>query len=228
MKTFSLDRGVELCSQLFNEYVEPYAYALMSGELPAITFMVHRSGTKDGEWTATVRLKNTLTISVFRCEVWMDDIFNFCRNCKMWLITEEVFASVSLFYMLHGLLQTQYMNFETDVNTDYDSMMSGAGYGAYKFMKSHFPIHSTDGRLALELVYYKSMVLTNNYKHAPKLTRVGDLINDYWDDYEYYMLQNYYHAYKSARRQKAQTNQVDEDGFIVLERRTNGSTRYLT
>lgn len=51
MKTFSLDRGVELCSQLFNEYVEPYAYALMSGELPAITlwFIVLEQKMENGQ-----------------------------------------------------------------------------------------------------------------------------------------------------------------------------------
>ena len=65
MKTFSLDQAADICLEVFEEFVEVYAYSLMSGELPAITYLVHRTASKDRDWTATIRLKNSLTISVF-------------------------------------------------------------------------------------------------------------------------------------------------------------------
>ena len=43
MKTFSLDQAADMCLELFDNYVETYAYSMMSGELPAITYLVHRT-----------------------------------------------------------------------------------------------------------------------------------------------------------------------------------------
>ena len=87
MKTFSLDQAADICLEMFELYTEPYAYALMSGELPAITYLVHRTASKDRDWTATIRLKNSLTISIFRCEIYIADILYLCRRCKMYLQT---------------------------------------------------------------------------------------------------------------------------------------------
>lgn len=224
MKTFSLDDVVTMCTSIFDCYVEPYAYAVMSGELPAITYMVHRTGSKDHDWSANIRLKNTMTISVFRCEVWIDDILSFCRTCRLYLITEDVFRPVSLFYMLHGLLQSQYMNFDNDIESDYESMMVSAGHNAYQFMKEHYQFHSEIERRVLDIVWYNSMILTNNYKYAPKQCLVGEILNELHGTYEHYMFENHAEAYRTAKRMKAQTSQVDEDGFFVLERITNGHT----
>ena len=118
VKTLSLDQAADICLEMFELYTEPYAYALMSGELPAITYLVHRTASKDRDWTATIRLKNSLTISIFRCEIYIADILYLCRRCKMYLQTPEVFRMAALFYMLHALLQTQHMDFST--NTDID------------------------------------------------------------------------------------------------------------
>lgn len=227
MKMFSLDQAADMCTELFEEYVEPYAYALMCGELPAISYIVHRTGSKDGDWTANIHLKNTLTISVFNCNIYIDDIFALCRRCKMWLVTEEVFKPTTLFYMLHGLLQTQHMDFTHDSEKDYESMMVGAGYSAYKFIKNHYEFTSDFERTVFDIIWYHSMILTNNYKHAPQYIRVGDRIDQLQSDYVAHM--NLYHpkAYRTAKKYKASTNQVDEDGFIVLERITRGSTRYI-
>lgn len=227
MKTITLDQMVQICTDLFDQYVEPYAYAVMSGELPAITFMVHRAGSKDHDWTASVRLKNTLTISVFRCEIFIDDILRLCRFCKMHLVTDYVFRPVSLFYMLHGLLQTQHMNIHANVNMDYESMMTGAGYAAFQFIKNHFAFEDIIEHTVLENVWYHSMILTNNYKYAPKGQSVGELIKDSIAEYDHYMETYHTEAFRTAKRYKAQTNLVDEEGFIRLEPVTRGSTQYL-
>lgn len=224
MKTFTLDRAAEIVVELFNKYIEPYAFGIMSGELPAISLKVYRTTTKDGDWSATVRLKNTLTISVFRCEVYIPDILTLCRTTKMYLQTEEVFRIVSLFYMLHGLCQQEHMHFNTDTDRDYESMMVGAGYSAYKFIKQFYEFSNDSERVALDLVYYQTMIFTNNYKHAPRNIRVGDLMEDLQIQYRAYMTMYHRESYRSSIRLKAWINQVDEDGFLVLEKKSGTRT----
>ena len=66
MRMFSLDQAVTMSIELFDRYVAPYAESMMSGELPAVRFFVFKNESRDKDWTATIHLKNTLTISMFR------------------------------------------------------------------------------------------------------------------------------------------------------------------
>lgn len=227
MKMFSLDRAADICLEVFDKYVEPYAYAVMSGELPAITYLIHRTESKDHDWTATIRLKNSLTISVFRCEIYIADILHLCRTCKMYLQTEEVFRIAALFYMLHALLQTQHMDFSTNTDKDFESMMSGAGRSTYKFIKENYEFTDSIERIVLDLLYYQSMVFTNNYRYAPRNYRVGDIIEDLQGQYARYMTEFHYEAFRSSKRQKSMTYWIDEDGFVLLEKKSNGRTEYI-
>lgn len=227
IKIISLDEMVEITSEMFDTYVEPVALSLMCGEVPSTTFVIHRTGTKENDWLAHIRFKNTLTISVFRCDVYLDDIMTLCRRCKMYLVTKEVFRVAVTFAMLHPLYQTQYMNFTTDVNTDYESMMSGAGKASYQFMKKHFEFHDPFERTVLETLRYHSMIFINNFSHAPKNVRIGDIIEELNYEYSYQMNAYYPLAYKTAKYSKAQTNLVDLDGFIKLEPKSKGVVRYV-
>lgn len=227
MKTFSLDDAANMCLELFEKYVEPYAYTMMSCELPAITYMVHRTESKDHDWTATIRLKNSLTISVFRCEIYIADILLLCRRCKMYLQTPEVFRITALFYMLHALLQTQHMDFSTNTDKDFESMMTGAGFSTYRFIKANYEFTDPIEHITLDILWYRSMIFTNNYKHAPRNQRVGDLILDLQSQFAAYMKTYHHEAYRSAIRQKSMTYQINEDGFIVLEPKSAGKTEYI-
>ena len=71
------------------------------------------------------------------------------------------------------------------------------------------------------------MILTNNYKYAPKGQSVGELIKDSIAEYDRYMETYHTEAFRTAKRYKVQTNLVDEEGFIRLEPVTRGSTQYL-
>ena len=227
MKTMSLDDMVTITNEIFDRYIEPVALSLMSGEVPNTTFAIHRTGTKDNDWLAKVRFKNTLTISVFRCDIYFDDVLRLCRNCKMYLVTPEVFRVAVTFMILHPLYQTQYMDFTTNVNTDYDSMMAGAGSAAYRFMQEHFKIsHSIENDI-LDTLYYYSMIFTNCFKYAPKDHKVIDLLEDLNNKYVYYMNMYYKDAYRSAKYFKSYTNMVGPDGFIILEPKTKGDVRYV-
>jgi len=226
MKLLTLDEMVAITTDMFDQYVEPVALSLMSGEVPSSTFAIHRSGTRDKDWLARVRFKNTVTISVFRCDVYLDDVMMLCRMCKMFLVTPEVFRVAVTFSMLYPLYQTQHMNFSTDVNSDYDSMMAGAGKATYTFMSRHFAMSSIHEQDILDILYYRSMTFINCYKYAPKGIRVGDLIEDLTERYIYYMREHHKDAYRTARYYKARTNLVNEEGYVILEPITKGGMSY--
>lgn len=226
MKLLTLDEMVAITSDLFDQYVEPVALSLMSGEVPNTTFAIHREGTKDKDWLARVRFKNTVSISVFRCDVYLDDVMSLCRRCRMYLVTPEVFRVAVTFSMLYPLYQTQYMNFRTNVNTDYDSMMAGAGKATYQFMSRHFTMSTVHEQDILDLLFYTSMTFINCYKYAPKDVRVGDLIEELTNRYIYYMYEHHQKAYRMARHFKARTNLLDEEGYIQLEHITKGGIKH--
>ena len=103
MRTITIKQMVSITTELFKKYIEPTAISMMSGEVPNSTFVIHRDGSTDSEWLAQVRFKNTLTISMFHCDVYLEDVMRFCRWCKLYLITEEVFRVAVLYTILHPL-----------------------------------------------------------------------------------------------------------------------------
>ncbi|WP_300944121.1 hypothetical protein [uncultured Duncaniella sp.] len=119
------------------------------------------------------------------------------------------------------------MDFHSNVNLDYDSMMSGAGYASYQFMKEHFEFQDIIENITLNILWYHSMVLTNNYKYAPEDKLVGDIIKELNEEYVAYMTRHHREAFRTAKRYKAQMNLVDSDGFIRMEPTTNGNVRYI-
>ena len=164
MRLITLTEAVKITSDMFTDYVEPLGMSMMSGEIPSIMFMIHQRGSKDLDWLAHVRFKNTLPISVFKCEIYLDDVFRLCRRCKLWLITENVFKIVVLYAMLHPLYQTQHIDFSQDVTADYESMMAGAGKSTYQFIKDYYisRIEADSVDIAvLDILQYHMMQYTN-------------------------------------------------------------------
>lgn len=223
MRLFTLDRAVEITNSVFDTYVEPAGLSLMSGEVPSVMLSINRRGTKEKDWLAQVRFKNTLAISVFRCDVYLEDIFRLCRQCKLYLITEEVYTVVTLYAILHPLFQSQYLDFGFDVNADYESMMASAGTAAYEFIQKHFEFTSETQIIALEILRYFMMIFTN---HHGSVRNVVKQYESQQREYERWMQDSYPGAYKIARFRKAQTSLIDKDGFLLLERRTDGRTIY--
>jgi len=219
----TLDEAVAITDDMFTNYVEPVGLSLMSGEVPQIMFSINRRGTKEKDWLAQVRFKNTLAISVFRCDVYLEDVFRLCRDCRLWLITREVFQVAVLYAMLHPLYQSQYVDFGFDVNIDYESMMASAGRQAYAFMSKHVPIVDLVQPIVLEIFRYHMMIFTNHHEGELHSTRT---LRDLQKQYEQIMLEKYRGAYCMARYRKAWTSLVDADGFIVLEKKTAGRTIY--
>lgn len=215
VKMMSVKEEIDIIRRMFDDYVEPVASSFMYGEVPSTVFVIHRQGTKERDWLASVRFKNTTTISMFRCEVWLEDINRLCRRCKIWLQSEDVMEIVALYFMLHPLYQTQHMDFHTNAESDYDSMLYGAGMSTYQFIREHYPIKTKAQEAVLDLLNYHNMVFCNHFGGRQKKT-----IERYFvvarERYENEMLRNHYMAYKTSIHYKASMSQVDEDGFIRL------------
>ena len=75
----------------------------MVGEVRSASVNIYTHGTFDKEEYAQKKKKNREVISVYRVDIWLDDIMRLCRNNKLYLITKEIFDIASVFYMLHPL-----------------------------------------------------------------------------------------------------------------------------
>ena len=218
MRLITLDECAELTDQLFDRFVMPLAVSNMTGEIPSIHFGIHRHGTKERDWLAHIRYKHTMTISVFQCDVWLEDIFRLCRRSKLWLITKEVYQIAALYAMLHPIYQTECMHFDTDTNTDYDAMMAEAGEWTYRFIKNYYPYTDEVQPMVLEILRHHMADYAGKTEEAS--------YRSWQRRYEQEMLAIYEEPYRVARARKANTSLLDYEGFIKLERLTEGVTRY--
>lgn len=219
MRLFTLDEAVQITTELFDQYVIPVGKSFMTGEIPSVMLTIQRIGSKEDDWLAQVRFKDTAQVSVLRCHVCLDDVFRLCRNGKIYLLTKEIFQVAALYAMLHPLYQTQYKDFTKNLVLDYESMMAGAGEETYKFLSRYYPFSEDHiERTVLDIFRYQMMIFTNH----PKGERIQFKCKHAQSDYEGYMLKHYELPYRTARYRKACTDMVDQDGYIVLERLTEG------
>lgn len=221
----STEREVEIIRSMFDTYVEFVAASFMCGEVPSSVFAIHSRGTKDNDWLATVKFKNSLTISMFRCEVYLEDLVRLCRRCKFWLITEPVLEVVSLYFMLHPLLQTQNLNFAKSATVGYESMLAGAGDMTYKFISKCFHFSDPVQRHCLEVLRCHN-ILSVNLPYSQNKSDVKELMDYEWCCYKQYMLEKYPAAYRKATHFKASGNIVDELGFIHISKRPVGNLEH--
>lgn len=224
MKMMTTNRQIEIIREMFDKYVEPVASGFMCGEVPSTVFEIHRRGTREGDWLAFVRFRNTLTISVFRCAVYLEDIVRLCRRCKIWLLTEPVYEVVVTYFMLHPLYQSQCMDFTHDNLSDYESMFADAGKLTYRFIKKHFTFYEPVQKTVLEILNIHNQIFTNrnvgySLKNAMEENRLT---------YKGFMMNRYPMAYKTSTHFKASSCIVDADGFMHLEKREEIShTEYM-
>lgn len=222
LKTITTKRQVEIIREMFDHYIEPLASSFMSGEVPSTVFKIVRNGSRENDWLAFMRFKNTLTISVFRCEVYMEDIIRFCRLCKLWLVTESVYKIVTTYFMMHPLYQSQCIDFTHDNLSDYESMLVNASKLTYQFIKKYFIFEDPVQKDVLSIMDLYMRLFTNRTGSR----NYNELMNEYRQKYVSYMMLHYPEAYRTAARFKAFRTMVSEDGFIILERRDAGYIDY--
>ena len=216
MKMLTTQKQIEIIRDVFDRFVEPVASSFMSGEVPSTMFTIHRKGSREKDWLASVRFRNTLTISVFKCEVFMEDIVNLCRRCKIYLVTDTIYEVVALYFMLHPLYQSQFMIFEHDTIQDYESMMRNAGRSTYRFIKRQFQFEDPVQKTVLEILNCYNLLFTNTVILG---RNIREQLENYQSTYVGFMMNRHPGAYKTAIHFKAQNYVVDRDGFIILEPR---------
>ena len=215
MKMITTARQIEIIREMFDLYVEPVASSFMCGEVPSTVFEILRRGTRENDWLAFIRFRNTLTISVFRCEVYLEDIVRLARRCKIWLLTESVYKILVTYFMLHPLYQSQCMDFTHDNLADYESMLANAGRMAYRFIKKHFRFEDPVQKTILEMLNIHNLLFTNR----PGVRNLREQMEEERLTYKGYMMNRYPDAYRTSTHFKASISMVDENGFIRLERR---------
>lgn len=219
MRIISANQMVKITIDMYKRYIEPLACSFMYGEVPTSTIVIHRAGSYDHDWLTKVRFKNSVSISMFRCEVYLHDLAEFCRYCRMWLLTETVFRVVVTYTMLFPLYQSQYLNFETyGVEKGYDMMMTEAGNDAYEFMLQHFHYEEEHfEKVILHLIHYYGMIINQTFKYFPDKRDILEDVYELEKIYERHMLQHHYRPYQTARHWKARDYLLDENGFMLLE-----------
>ena len=213
MRDMSLDDMELITRQLYTTFVEPLAEVYMTGEVPSFTFNVYRKGTRDNDWLAKIKLRNSVTVSIFHCDVYLEDIMRFCRNCKIYLITPEIFTVVALYYMIHPIFQYEWIH--SKAVGEYESMMLAAGKRTRAYIKKYYKM-SVEEKIVLDILKFKMMLITNLFyggETNPK-KRYDGLI----EQYNSFMMRTRKEMFLTARRFKAQTNRVDENGFVILEK----------
>ena len=226
MRTITLDECAQRVKALFNEYVQYYGLSMCYGSVPTAVLEIHKRGTRESADMATVRFKNTLNISVFRMIVYLDDLFRMARNCRIWLITGDIFDVLAMYCMLHPLAQTQHMDFRISTDHGVEHMLVEAGKDVYDFMDKVYPFTTGLGHEILDILNFHLMMETS-FENWWGVDYGGGTPEKSYErhrrSYERLMMENHEQAYRTARARKAYTGMVDEDGLIILERRTAGT-----
>lgn len=197
---------------MFDKYIEPVVRDYLNGEMPQIMISIHRQGTKEKDYLAQVRFKETSTVSLFRCDIYMEDVDRLCRDSRIYLQTEDIYPVIILWFVLHPLFQSQYNNFTSDLIKDYDAMIHGATDQTYNYIMDHYPMRSLFRRVVLDVLQYYTLnqnmpdpVLANKLSRAQK-------------QYRTYCRERHKCAYSVSSLRRGHNCMVDSDGMILLER----------
>lgn len=217
MRDLTLKGMEETTRYLFNRYVEPLAETMMTGEVPSVAINIVPHGTVYTDWLAKVKFRNSTAVSIFHCTIYLDDVMRLCRNCKMYLVTRDVFNVSVLYYMIHPLYQTDWV---TDRNIgDYESMMLASNICACRYIREYYPL-TPEEDMILAILDSWMMVFTN--RTYGKVKNQKEAYDNALDRYVKWMMKTRKDQYITSRRFKAQTALLDCDGFILLEHRITG------
>lgn len=214
MRTFTVEWMVEELVELFAKYVYPVVDKIMIGEVRSVSVNIFTKGSREKDIYARTKLRNQEVISLYRVDIWLEDIMRLCRNAKMYLVTEEIFQIVSLYYILQPLYVAKFME-SPSKGEIFDSIYVGASrYATSDILNSHLKF-SRIQKVALTNLYYSSLLYCNyNPPNKSSLERQLKSIKRY----KKYMLGNMRSQYITAVTYRANYYQVSPKGFIVLER----------
>lgn len=213
MRTVSEETMIRLTHENFDKYVSPLIESLVIGDVVSVRYKVEMNYSSDKDWVAKTRFRNTPNVSVYNGVAHIMDILNLCRTCKVWLVTEEIFDIISIYYWINPVYRTQFLGV-TGTEADYESMLYTADKHAQVYIQKNVPNITSLQSVILRMLKYYTMKLTNK---SPKNVNPYLEFDQAEKEYKSYMEKNHWEAYKTARRFKAQPTIVSEDGFIILE-----------
>ena len=212
MRTFTVDQSVKMVEEVFNRYVEPIVKNYLLGEIPQLILTIHRRGTKDKDWLAQIRWKETNTTSLFRCDVYMDDIYRLCRDSRLYLQTEDIFPVILLYFIMHPVYQSQYNDFTSDLVTDYDSMMLKASEQTSMYIMEKLSAKTGYKRSVVDvLTTYTAYMLKPNEDTLVNL-RLAQR------KYQRFATELWPMAYPVAALRRGHTCMIDSEGLMHIER----------
>lgn len=200
----------------FKKYAEPLIESLTLGDVVSIRHNTIEGHSADRDTVAKTRFRNTLNVSVYAGVGYTLDSLSLCRENSIYLITEEIFEVVSVYYWINPIYRTQFLGI-TGTEAVYESMLFTADKLSQKHIKSEMALTELQ-QLVLDVMRFRTAKFTNR---SIKGLNVYTEYNKAFSKYKSYMEEHHTEAYQTARNFPAQQCLVDENGFIVLEQ--NGS-----
>ncbi len=215
-KTFREEILTKVLHTSFKKYAEPLVESLIVGDVVSIRHNVMEGWSVDHDWVAKTRFRNTLNVSVYAGVAYTYDSLSLCRQCKMYLVTRELFDVIAAYYWVNPIYRTQFLGI-TGTEADYESMLFTADKFSQRYLREKMNI-SQLGIIALDVIKYHTAKMTNrSIKGVNVYTEYDRAISKYIS----YMKENHNEAFKTARKYPAQQCMVNDNGFIVLEQTMN-------
>lgn len=214
MRTFTTEYMVNETIELIAQYVYKMVEKIMIGEVRSTSVNIFTYGSRENDVFARTKLKNQEVISLYRVDIWLEDIMRLCRKNKIFLVTKEIFPIVVLYYIIHPLFTTKFMECPGPGEI-YSSIYVAATERARRVIEHHTFKLNYIQNVVLRLLTSNDYVLAN-YNPDGELSMEEKLRTR--NIYRDYMLKHHRQAYLSAVKFKANYFQVDENGFMRLER----------
>ncbi|MDE6040989.1 MAG: hypothetical protein K2F99_05375 [Muribaculaceae bacterium] len=208
-----MNQSVKMVEEVFNRYVEPVVKTYMLGEIPQLILTIHRQGTKEKDWLASVRWKETNTASIFRCDVYFEDIHRLCRDSRIYLQTEVNFPVILLYFIMHPVFQSQYTDFTTsNLLKDYDAMMVGSAERAAEYIMEKLSAKTGYKRSVVDVLTTYTAYAINPTDENRAVLRAAQ------KRYHKLAMELYPAAYPVAALRRGHMCLVDQDGYMHLEK----------
>lgn len=203
---------MEYLHRSFKKYAEPLVESLTLGDVVSVRYNVIEGHSVDHDTVAKTRFRNTLNVSVYAGVGYTLDALALCRENGIYLITEEIFEVISVYYWINPIYRTQFLGI-TGTEVDYESMLFTSDKLTQKHIKREMELTELQS-LILDVIRFRTAKFTNR---SIKGLNVYTEYNNAFSKYKLYMEEHHKEAYHTARNFPAQQCLVDENGFILLE-----------
>lgn len=211
-RTFKSDEVSKILERAFKTHAYGLIEKLTIGDVVSIRFHINEGYSVDHDWVAKTRFRNTINVSVYNGIAYEQDALSICRMCSMYLVTEEMFEIIAVYYWINPVYRTQFLGI-TGTEADYESMIYSADKLTQKLIRKNVKLTPLQ-EIILDIIRYYTTKLTN--RTIPGVNAYKEFDRAY-SEYKSYMMEYHEQAFRTARRYPAQQYMVDDDGYIILE-----------